>query len=430
MRRNYFTDAVVVVTDIAFLNTIYFTVSLQKTPFLVDYLPWFLCGLCGYAANVLFFRKPRTVPAVFGLNASLYLAEAGVLLYLSRDRIGVGFCLMLASGLLVTVSRESYVVLHPPSPQQRLLYTESAFLLTLWLFLVQSGSALAPPSYNAVMFAILLLNMASLIQYRVSDESSLRLSRGWALLLFGGISASLAFLLFLLSDLFSGALRAMTRGILHYAGSALKAVLTLLGDVIIFLLSLLPQPEVDSDLAPPPLSLPEKIAGEAQTNPAVIRFLCICGVILAAAAAAIFLFRLRKTRMPVIAAGDRFKQEKAASGKAGFWKRLFQRALFKARFFLLSVLNRSTPAGLLYQLEQFGKFYRVPRRTGETSHEYISRICLLFPAFSQTEFLALFNKLADALDGAYFGGGQAGSVVACLTPEEISHLRKQIRHQK
>ena len=430
MRRNYFSDAVVVVTDIAFLNTIYFTVSLQKTPFLVDYLPWFLCGLCGYAVNVLFFRKSRTIPAVFGLNALLFLAESGVLLYLSADRIRVGFCLMLASGLLITVSRESYVVLHPPSPQQRLLYTESAFFLTLWLFLVQSGSTPAPSSYNAVMFVILLLNMASLIQYRISDESSLRLSRSWALLLFGGISASLAFLLFLLTDLFSGALRSMTRGVLHYAGSALKAVLTLLGDVIIFLLSLLPQPEVDSDLAPPPLSLPDKVAGEAQVNPAVIRFLCICGIILAAAGAAVLLFRLRKTRMPVIAAGERLKQEKAVSGKAGFWKRLFQRALFKARFFLLSVLNRSTPAGLLYQLERFGRMHRVPRRTDETSREYISRIRFQFPAFSQKESLALFNKLADALDDAYFGGGRAGSVAARLTPEEISRLRKQIRHQK
>ena len=272
--------------------------------------------------------------------------------------------------------------------------------------------------------------MASLIQYRVSDESSLRLSRGWALLLFGGISASLAFLLFLLSDLFSSALRTITRGILHYAGSALKATLTLLGDVIIFLLSLLPQPEVDSDLAPPPLSLPEKIAGEAQVNPAVIRFLCICGAVFAAAVVVWLLFRLRKTRMPVIPRGEQLRQEKAASGKTGFWKRLFQHALFKIRFFFLFILNRSTPAGLLCILEQFGKAHRAPRRIDETSREFISRLCFQFPALSQNEFLALFNKLADALDDSYFGNNRAGRTAVHLNSEEIFRLKKQIRRQK
>ncbi|GEM_PF-5901548 len=432
-KNDLFANAVSVVNDISIVNTLYLIFSFSETGVVSDigYLPWFSCGLLGYFINYWFLKKPRTIPAIAFLNGFLYAAEA-LFLYLVSGRLGGALAYAFAAVfLLITVCREYYLVLHPVTPQSTLTHTEGCVILVLFLYFFQIGGFEVPVSYNVIMFLVLLLNIAAMIKFRISSEhgNTLSVSGRWAALIFGAISLALAVLLLLYAGFLSGAVREATTAVLAFIGASVKFIFHLIGSIIMFLISLLPPPPTEEGLPPeqPQFKIPEFETSDLSVNETALMVLGALAVAAVIALIAFLLMRFRHTRISSVFGGERLKQEKVRSDRLSLLRRLINAARERLKFFVLSVVYRKTPVGLLLSLQRFGKRRGLKRLSGETHKSYLTRLAAATDVFSGEDAPAFAQRLCDELDFGYYSENGSQDFKCRLSPHEISHARIKIR---
>jgi len=144
----------------------------------------------------------------------------------------------------------------------------------------------------------------------------------------------------------------------------------------------------------------------------------LCALVLAAVVLVAVVLRKHVAARGTKTAGNTSDTEvRRIGGTAGrFWARL--RAALRFRW--TAFRNRNTPGGLLVRLERLGRRARVPRRTGESMREFITRM----------DGSGGLDELSDALDREYYGGG-AAALDADRCREMRRHMRnlgKAVRH--
>lgn len=385
---------------IALLSGIYWIFSRADSGVLSDpaTLPWYACAALSFFALRLYLRKERTLFAASVFALAAFFIQSVLLFWLCGRLPGFfGYAFALFFWAVVAYGSYSFNLHGISLGQMTNLMEGSAAFMALMLF-YQQATGLSV--YFALpLLASVLLSLISLIVLRTSGVQRGPGASGFrgfvvvlCLLLLLGVCI-FAFLLFASAPVGEAVIwgyRALASGVVFLLG--------VLGRVLLFLFSLLPQPEEGAMPGPPPAGeeLPP-MGEEAFQYPPLLEAMIVVLGVAALAALVLFLLRLRGVKV-----GGKAKVGGGASkgDRALFGKRLRSfLAFLRARlvFFWMALIHRFSPPGLLIYLERWAMLHRQARREGESISRFLKRL-----GESQPPAAALLAELSDALDIGFY----------------------------
>lgn len=404
-RPHYFGSWCVLFTDAVCLAGAYCLVGTAGSDTMVALsLPiWIVWMSVCYGLLALFLRRPRTTGQLAIVACLLY--AAGAALVLSNSVLsGVSSLLFGLVFLLVTPLRTIFLLIEPYKPRTPMNYVELSVSAALVFQLIQLGGIALPGFYNLCILVAVVLCFLYLIGTRLFPNgiSSVLFSRGHA-------AAALAACVFLIAIFFlvtHFAYGPAQQGILH-AWEALKAtagtVASALSSGIMYLLSLLPEVEVEGGALPPPQSSSSDAEIMEQASamlPAWLMPAAILGMIVLLLLIVTLVLRGTRHGGAVKRSSGTTQRIKkshpALFGRLGVW---FRRLSAHLRFRVLSWRYRHTPQGILLGLERWAKSTGFARTSGQTARAFLNQLSQ-HPAFEADR--ALLLELADALDHCYF----------------------------
>ena len=354
-----------------------------------------LYGPLLYLIDRLFLKKERSLLAVGGLNVTLCAAAIGGYLLFEAWQ-GIAYFAFVSIFLGWLTLRGCTAAMRGPSLRNTLLTLDAAFLLLVAFIGYSSATALAPrwsiPSALGLCAAII-----SAVILRSSHSPGLK---GWA-----AVAGAFA-LLFLLLWLVIGAAAPAGQGLVAIwsaLAAGINAVKGLILRGFLFLLSLLPDAEIDGEGAWTEYgeAIFVEEAPVEEGNPILGVILLVIFAVGAVAAIIWLIGQLRRiklrtaagTQAPALPRRERISLFKGLLRLVRGWY-----AGLKLRFILWR--GRNTPDGLYFLLVH--RCRRAPwhKTEGETPRQFLLRLC---EASGGDQSLAdALKALADAADEALY----------------------------
>lgn len=341
-------------------------------------------GPAVYGLNRLFLRRERSARALVLFNCAVGLALFGAM---AAD-IGWGRWWTLVSAAVfcawLTV-RGAGLVMEPPALPRVILCLDGS-LVTLILFTAY-GAAVQVPSCQLIPACIGCAGaLLGLMLRRVGGGLG---ARGWAFV--GAAFLALFALVFLLVSFAAAPAGQGVTALWSMLTAAVRSAADLLGRALIWLLSLLPAPTEEGELAmePTQMELPEDL-GAAEANPI---FAAALAVLMAAGALALAVWCLRmlgKVRVGGRRVVRTVRPSRRRSALSDALRRLLASWAERICLAVWLVRNRNTPAGLFYLLVRRCRMGPWRKRRGETPREFLLRL---------RRSAEGDRELADALDG-------------------------------
>jgi hypothetical protein len=363
-------------------------------------LQWYVCTAACFFALRLYLRKERTVFAASIFAISAFAIQTVVLIWFSTGLPGfIGYAFAFFFWAFVAFKSYSFNLQGIALTQMTMLIDGCAVFLILMLFYQQATALPAPYGLPLVISVFLCLVSLTLMRTAgVERGPGASGFRGFVvilclLLLLG--ACILAFLIFASAPVGE----AVVFGY-HALVSGIVFVLGILGRILLFLLSLLPEPEGgEMPGAPAPEAL-SPIAEENFQNPPLLEAMLIFLGVAALVVLVLQLVRLRGIKVGgrAVTGGRRIR---AAKGGAGIGRKLRLLVTFlleRFTFFWMTVIHRSTPPGLLVYLERWARLHKQARLPGETHRRFLLRLC-----DSQPPAAVPLRALSDALDAVCYG---------------------------
>lgn len=386
----------------------------QPQPPQLAVLPFCLTAALVYLCNALLLHRGPTPPVLAVCNLPLWALVLGVTLVWSRfyslgQGVFAGVLTLISCGVSV------YTAFSPPTVPRLLTRCDVTALGMVWMCLLEAGDTI-PPNHLLYYLAALLLVLAALLVMRAFGGSRdvVYGSRLWGGVMWAGLMAVIGGILYLLIRFLSGASRAAVSAVITGTGAVLSAIASALNRFFTWLVGLLPQEELEG--ASPELAPISGVGGEEELvqtalDPRILAALGIGAALIAAGVLIAVLFRLRGRRIRLAEPG----QCTAPAGSArrtGTLARRWRALWFRLRFRAAFLVRRNSPTGLLVWLEGWGVRHGMPRGRGETHRAYLARLSALPALEDSPELPPLLARLADVLDGWYFGGRREGTLPA------------------
>ena len=373
---------------------------------------WLIClGLCHVGLGI-FLRRERSERAMICFCAVFFLLQL-VLAFLLH-----GFFSSLM-GVLISICMWLYsyfncymLNIEKPTAER---YTKSFDLCSLVLvFLLFFCSVKELPMTTVLPLALsTLLCLMALVLVRGGEGR-----RGRSVLLSGGLVLAFGALAAAFVALASGGVQRLLNWLLGCVTALLGFVYRCINAVLLFLISLWPEPEYA------PLPAPEiagmDLSGVQEQSFELIDpqklLIAMLGIGLAIAAVLVLLhiIRGRNSISGGSAGGERgLRRQRSSPGLAIV--KAFKRLIKALRFKLLCLSSRGTAPGLFIEIESRSRKNLGGRGESESCREFLARSREAYP-WAQAEL----EKLADAMDAICFGSGGR------LSPAEISAMRRKI----
>lgn len=403
MRRGpaIFIGCVRIATDIACMQILFTTMSHlgNGNPAWLDLSLWLLTGVLCFLVNFFLLERPRSLPALVGVNAVLLGVLLFVLIYFAPLLSTFFAHLVVVVMAIITVATAYYLAAKPLSLQKHLLYFDAYMLGMLWLFLAMAGGEM-PATDLPIYLVLIVLNLICNMVLR-SVESNVGVTlcgapvRGALFSL--GMVAGVSLLIFAVVRLLAASASSMVGAAWLGIKTALAAIWNAIERFLAWLVSLI---QFDQELPPLELETMPSAEGMDEMPPLDVSptALYVIGGILAAAViigVLCLLYRFRKKKLAIQIARAGREAAPRRSRLAGGARRRMAQLLAALRFRLAALRHRNTPPGVLVSLERWGRKHDMPRLDGETMREYCTR---LSPA-------GHLEPVAGALDTMYFGGG-------------------------
>lgn len=386
-------------------------------------IPWVALTLAVYAACRLFLRKARVLPVVIAFHAVLLGGYLTALL-LCFSVLGQPAAYLMAGLMaLFTGGRACARCFTPPTEMHSIRQLEACvaiLLLTLWfqaVTVLPDPVCLPPLAAVAVAFAALISQRLDGARSASGPRPAGYVSVGLVLAVLAG--AMLLFMVFFSAPLGEGVLR-IWRALVAAASWAGSLLLRL----IVWLFSLLPDPEPGEEVwIDPALFEMGEREESGEGNPVVGAVLLI-----AFAAGILFLviqtlWRLRRLKIGGIAAKKTARQQ-VSRPRFSLWDFLRRLAAWIAgriRLLWRRFLHRNTPGGVCASIERRGLLLGFARRRGETHCAYLRRAALLFSP-SDPALAGSLESLASVLERGFYGG----EPMPPLPGREARRLKRQV----
>lgn len=363
-----------------------------------------------FAVNILMRRRRAAVNAAVAVNAIMCAGLAALLLWRLAEAGAPEFarCAVFAALAVFTVLHSYVLAGQGWKYNQQILYMDGMAACTAFLIMVDSAGTFGNlSSYISWTLIALIFSVLSITMQRM------RSLKGSGIWLLAAAAALAAGILAAGPRLTAGAKAAADAALwcLGRLWAGLRAVLSLLGRLILWLLSFIKTPEGD-------VMLPDQIQSvhtpayelEELAGPDHVIFAVIGALLLGFIAWRVFrLLRGKKlSAMPAFLAGTEGSE---LGGEKGMLARIFGALLERLRFSFAYLARRNSAEGLLTYAER--SFRRLP---GESAHSFLRRIgasaspagsASADPAGSASSEPTLaqsFETLASALESAYYGG--------------------------
>lgn len=362
----------------------------------IRYFPLVLlpAALAVYAVNDLFLRRSRTMRAVVLLNAAIFAALFASVLFVegivSWGTLALqgGFCLWIT----VWGAR---CCMEPPDLRSLIASLDVGAALLLFYTAFLLGADL-PILWCAPAAAGCAASVLGLIARRV-DRPLEPKEWGILLLVFSGLSAVVWLLVAWAAAPAGHGLVALWNALI----GALRWMAGKLWAMILFLLSLLPEPKPEELTPMEPAALPSAEEMTAvETSP--ILFIILM-VVIAAAVLAAFVFILHRLGKLRIGGWQETAAARRRSDRISLWQALRRlwlslKARLRQRIFLRRI--RNTPEGLFYLLVRRCRMSPWHKRAGETPREFLTR--LRDAVADDRELFTALDSLIPAVDTALY----------------------------
>lgn len=405
-RPHYFGNWCILFTDAVCLAGVYCLVGTAGADTLVALsLPiWLAWMSIAYPLLALFLRRPRTTGQLAVVISLLYGAGAALVLPHS-SLAGISSILFGLVFLLVTPLRAAFLLLEPFKARTPMSYVELSVSAALLFQFLHLGVASFPDLYSFLILVAVLLCFFYLIAIRLfpNGVTAVLFSRRHAI-------AALAACVLLIGAFFVVthlAYGPVQQGILQ-AWEAIKAAAGAAAGAIsaglTYLLSLLPEVEVEGGEPPPPQSASsseESLLEETSSMlPPWLMPAAILGMIVVVLLIVVLL--LRGKRHGGVHAQTASAASRVQRSRPSWWRQLAARLRQLSRhlrFRMLAWRYRRTPQGILVGLERWARAAGIPRAPGQTARAFLHQLSQ-HPAFAQDG--ALLEELAQTLDRCYF----------------------------
>ena len=348
-----------------------------------------------FGVDRLFLRRQRTMMSLTLLNIGA-LAALLVLIFLTGGYQGAAMAIITVLVCVYPTFQAGQRALEPPPVFAQILTVDASFLVLL-IFTGYTAATEQPLSYCLPICAGCAASLLGLILRRSGGELH---GRGWAM-----VAAAFVGVLALLWLLVSVAAAPAGAGVVRlWTGlkAALEALGRLLGQLILFLASLLPAPETDGayqmEMENP--AIPQIQETVRELSPGVLMVLTAAGIILALVLLTLILRALSRLR---IGGTRRVKAPRARTGRPSLLEGL--RLLWAAWLRRIALLHwlrrhRQTPDGIYFLLVRRSRKAPWHKRPGETPREFLTR--LKAAAESDSDLRNALEALMAAVDAALY----------------------------
>lgn len=378
------------------------------------HLFWIL--LCTVLCSIFFtmlLQKPRSVSFLTGVTGVLFAAVLAVFLLASQTSLKFGYIFVLAVGAGMAAGIPLNYAINRPLIHKHLMRLDVLILILAVLLLCREALGIDKATVWLVT-AVLFMDAAAAVGLRMTEGGTGDTQNAFkAVLVALGGALGLAALTGGLVAVFSRSSGA-TVAFFHSIGSFFRAIGTGLERFFVWLVSLI---TVKDDYGELPLeemgSLAEfeqtAVQSELNFDPTILGIL-LCALL--AAAIVFLLFYLRKktvVRGTKATAPPSNTVTRRKGGTFGhWWARLKAAFLFRWTVFI----HRNTPGGVLLYAEQHARRHHIPRQTGESMRQFLTRM----------DKSGGLDPLAAALEQEYYGGRER-----TLSPQSCREMRTYVR---
>ena len=354
-----------------------------------------------FAVNILMRQRRAAVNAAVAVNVLMSAGLAGLLLLRLAAAGAPEFarCAVFAAFAVFTVFHSYVLAGQGWNYNQQILYMDGMAACAAFLIMVDSAGTFGDlSSYISWTLIALIFSVLSITMQRM------RSLRGSGIWLLAAAAALAAGILAAGPRLTAGAKAAADAALwcLKQLWTGVRAVLSLLGRFIFWLLSFIKTPDSDV-MMPDEIQSVETPAYELEdlSGPDPVIFAVIGALLLGFIAWRVY-SALRGKKLNAMPAFLAEAEGTVRGGEKGRLARVFGALLERLRFALAYLACRNSAEGLLTYAER--SFKRLP---GESAHSFLRRIGASAgssgpaagPAFAQS-----FETLAAALEGRYYGG--------------------------
>lgn len=411
-----FTALTLLISDIAMLGAAFmvFGSTGRETALSIGVWQWLALAVLEFVLYRLFLRRERTLIQAAAFLAAAYIATVAVMLVFFVDFPSLLSTIIAVLFWAVPQWRIYTTAETPPAPEKLTLRLDMIIIVLLiaLIYIIGTGKPfiLALPCVSS-----LFLCLASLIVIRTTGSSSDDGGkiRGAAaiiafLLLTGLVIA--VFLLFAAAS-FGDAVAIGAAALM----SGIKYIFALIMRILVWIASLIPEPDYSGDIASNVMAPAMDAPGEMEFIDAGPTALIVILCTIAAAIAVFVVVAVARYRRKTLG-GKRVLKTTAVKRRAlRVRPSLTRRVYSAAKFIVYSILYRNTPQGVFVRLERWGRTRRCGRAPTETQRSYLTRLSAGVP-----EHKDALASLANALDARWYGGRPASE----LSRRELVKLRR------
>lgn len=407
-------------TNAAALHTLFLLFVYRQDP-ISDHagiLIWWGCLALTYGILTLLLRRPRSLQPVILTAAAGFLLQLVLnLIWAQRPPTVLSACVLL-SMWAVLYARCCGQLLEGTNPESVATVFEASVLMLFIAAFGVSAAVMTPASllHTAAGTLLALVAMARLRTGHVRvDAQPLHPQKGRLLLIgllaaLGGIAAAFCILL-------TGSASRLLSRFTQWAAALFRAALAQADRLVNWLLSFLPEYEVDPALLAEAEAQAPSGAAEWGTFSSALPFYLMLGALtILALGALIWLWRHGSFHRIVFRSSAAAHTARRRRSLRAVLSELRQRLCRWISFRVSYLRLRNTAPGLFVWLERQMRLRHLERRPGETSRAFLTRVQDSLPACSEP-----LTRLATCLDLHYFGSGQT------LSAGEISAMRRQIQ---
>lgn len=409
----------VLLVKVTCMPTLYalFSLSSSETVIQPGTAVWIVAVLCCYFGLRLLLRKERSLRTVILFCVVWFLLQA-VLVFIFYEHLTTVLRVAIAVGMWVYSYLECYTAAVQEVSVEKVMssFDTGMILLVVLLFLgkiSQVSMVIFLPLATAEAVAL-----CALIQRRAADRSEKRSSAAQGSLMITGTVLAFAAVACAVVFLASGQIKRILDMIWKGLLTAAQWVADILNAAIMFLLSLLPDPELgeleyDQQQV---LDMLEEMEKAEVVDPTMLLYVFLGLIALLFVGVIVYQFVCGGKRISIGRTGGEKGIRRSRLGLGRLFRAFFQRLRERLTYQINCITKRNTAPGLFAYLERQGTMRRKGRKRGESCREFLVRTSANYPG-AETDVL----RLADALDTYYFGGGET------LSHREVIAMRRRIK---